>query len=291
MAAGQRGGNSLARAPHSGDHQSVDQHSSDIVDYYTQRYREDQRLTARPQARLEWMRTTQLLRDLLPGPGARVLDIGGGTGEYARALVSAGYQVRLVDLVPSHVAQARDGHPPVEAQVGDARALPDADNGYDAALLLGPLYHLVRRADRLQALREAVRVTRPGGLVVAAVISRFAGPLDFAATGRLDERLLDEARALLSDGVNDPRIGFTHAYFHRVEEITDECAAAGLTDVVVHGVEGPAWTAAEAAAAANGPAHDAVFAAALDLARLYSSEPALISASAHLLAVGRVPTR
>ncbi|RQX14362.1 class I SAM-dependent methyltransferase [Micromonospora ureilytica] len=267
----------------------MDQHSSDIVDYYTQRYREDRRLTGRPQARLEWIRTSQLLRDLLPGPGARVLDIGGGTGEYARALVVAGYQVRLVDLVPSHVAQARDGHPPVEAQVGDARALPDADNGYDAALLLGPLYHLVRRADRLQALREAARVTRPGGLVVAAVISRFAGPLDFAATGRLDERVLDEARALLSDGVNDPRIGFTHAYFHRVEEITDECAAAGLTDVVVHGVEGPAWTAAEAAA--NGPAQDAVFAAALDLARLYSSEPALISSSAHLLAVGRVPGR
>ncbi|MEK8110257.1 class I SAM-dependent methyltransferase [Micromonospora sp. M12] len=51
--------------------------------------------------------------------------------------------------------------PPVEAEVADARALPDADDEYDAALLLGPLYHLVRRADRLQALREAVRVTRP----------------------------------------------------------------------------------------------------------------------------------
>ncbi|MGC5289594.1 class I SAM-dependent methyltransferase [Micromonospora sp. DT231] len=265
----------------------MDQHMSDIVDYYTVRYREDQRLSARPQARLEWTRTMELLLDLLPGPGARVLDIGGGTGEYARALVDAGYKVRLVDLVPSHVAQARAGQPPVEAEVGDARALPDADGVYDAALLLGPLYHLVRRVDRLQALREAVRVTRPGGHVVAAVISRFAGPLDFAATGRLDRRLLDEARALLTDGVNDAQIGFTHAYFHRVEELTDECSAAGLTDVVVHGVEGPAWTAAEAAA--NGSAADTVFAAALDLARLYSSEPALISSSAHLLAAGRVP--
>ncbi|MEK8110256.1 hypothetical protein NKG94_50005 [Micromonospora sp. M12] len=63
----------------------------------------------------------------------------------------------------------------------------------------------------------------------------------------------------------------------------------GLTDVVVHGVEGPAWTAAEAAA--GGPAQDTVFAGALDLARLYSSEPALIGSSAHLLAVGRVPVR
>ncbi|NYH42085.1 SAM-dependent methyltransferase [Micromonospora jinlongensis] len=176
-----------------------------------------------------------------------------------------------------------------DARVADARALPDTDGGYDAALLLGPLYHLVRRADRLRALREAVRVTRPGGHVVAAAISRFAGPLDFAATGRLDEHLLDEARTLLTDGTNDLRTGFTHAYFHRVEEITDECLAAGLTDVVVHGVEGPAWPAAEAAA--GGPAQDAVFAAALDLARLYSTEPALIGASAHLLAAGRVRPR
>ncbi|MFG1652492.1 class I SAM-dependent methyltransferase [Micromonospora sp. NPDC049275] len=267
----------------------MDQHSSDIVDYYTQHYREDQRLTGRPQARLEWIRTLELLRDLLPEPGARVLDVGGGTGAYARALVSAGHQVRLVDLVPGHVAHARTGQPSIDAQVADARALPYADDAFDAALLLGPLYHLVRRVDRLRALREAVRVTGPGGRVVAAVISRFAGALDFAATGRLDERTLAEARTLLTDGTNDPRIGFTHAYFHRVEEITDECRAAGLTEVVVHGVEGPAWTAAEAAI--GGVAEERVFGGALDLARVYSSEPALVASSAHLLAIGRVPAR
>ncbi|MGW0217070.1 class I SAM-dependent methyltransferase [Micromonospora chokoriensis] len=265
----------------------MDQQTSEIIDYYTLRYREDQRLAGRPQARLEWIRTMECLRDLLPGPGARVLDIGGGTGEYARALAADGYQVRLVDLVPAHVAQARAGQPPIEAQVADARSLPDATDTYDAALLLGPLYHLVRRADRIQALREAARVTRPGGRVVAAAISRFAGPLDFAATGRLDETTLAEARTLLTDGTNDPTTGFTHAYFHRAEEIADECAVAGLSDVVVHGVEGPAWTAAEAAA--GGPAQDVVFAGALHLARLYSSEPALVATSAHLLAAGRVP--
>ncbi|MEV0215798.1 hypothetical protein [Micromonospora sp. ALFpr18c] len=147
----------------------------------------------------------------------------------------------------------------------------------------------MRRADRLRALREAVRVTRPGGRVVAAAISRFAGALDFAATGRLDARTLAEARTLLTDGTNDPRIGFTHAYFHRAEEVADECAEAGLTGVVVHDVEGPAWTAADAAA--GGPTQDAVFAAAVDLAQVYSSEPALVGSSAHLLAAGRVPQR
>jgi hypothetical protein len=125
----------------------------------------------------------------------------------------------------------------------------------------------------LKALTETVRVTRPGGRVIAAAISRFAGPLDFAATGRLNERLTDEAKALLTDGRNDPRIGFTHAYFHGLEELVDECLAAGLADVIIHGIEGPAWPAAEAAA--NGPMADAVFTGALNLARVYSSEPAL----------------
>ncbi|WP_327038078.1 class I SAM-dependent methyltransferase [Micromonospora maris] len=265
----------------------VDQQSSDIVDYYTSRYREDGRLDARPQARLERTRTMELLRVLLPCPPARVLDVGGGTGEYARALVAGGHQVRLIDLVPSHVAQAASGQPPVDAVVADARALPEYDDHYDATLLLGPLYHLVHREDRLTALREAVRVTRPGGRVIAAAISRFAGPIDFAATGRLTEGAIREARALLTNGVNDPSSNFTPAYFHRAEELIDECRASGLTDVVVHGLEGPAWTAAEAAA--DGPLAEVVFTDALDLARVYTSEPALIAASAHLLATGLVP--
>jgi ubiquinone/menaquinone biosynthesis C-methylase UbiE len=261
----------------------------EIVEYYTLRYREDQRLGTRPQALLERARTMELLQELLPPPPACVLDVGGGTGEYARALVAAGYRVRLVDLVPAHVVQARAGQPAVEAEVGDARALAGNNDDYDATLLLGPLYHLVQRNDRLKALTEAVRVTRPGGPVIAAAISRFAGPLDFAATGRLNEGLMDEARVLLTDGRNNPRIGFTHAYFHRLEELVDECLAAGLADIIVHGIEGPAWTAAEAAA--NGPMADAVFTGALNLARVYSSEPALVATSAHLLATGVVPHR
>ncbi|WP_341715613.1 class I SAM-dependent methyltransferase [Micromonospora sp. FIMYZ51] len=265
----------------------MDRHASEIVAYYTFRYREDQRLGARPQARLERTRTLELLRQALPAPPASILDVGGGPGEYARALVALGYRVRLLDLVPAHVAQARAGQPGVAAEVADARALPEEDDSYDATLLLGPLYHLLDRADRCRALTEAVRVTRPGGRVLAAAISRFAGPLDFAATGRLDDRMVDEARVLLTNGANDPSIGFTHAYFHRVEELVDECRTAGLADITVDGIEGPAWIAAEAAA--HGPMAQTVFDAALRLARVYRREPALVAASAHLLAQGTVP--
>jgi SAM-dependent methyltransferase len=261
----------------------------EIVEFYSQHYREDLRLDARPMARLERIRTTELLRELLPPPGARVLDVGGGPGGYARALVAAGYRVRLLDLTPAHVERARAGDPALDADVADARALPEPDAAYDATLLLGPLYHLIEPADRLAALREAVRVTRPGGPVLVAAISRFAGPMDFAATGRLDDRMRATAVRLRTDGVNDAEFDFTHAYFHRAEELAAECRAAGLDDVVLHGVEGPAWAAAEGAIGTEREA--AVFAGALDLARTYASEPSMVMASAHLLAAGTVSAR
>ncbi|WJK42818.1 class I SAM-dependent methyltransferase [Solwaraspora sp. WMMA2056] len=257
-----------------------------IVDYYTFRYREDQRLRSRPCNRLEWRRTCELLDELLPAAPARILDVGGADGAYARRLVTAGHRVRLLDLVPAHVAQARAGRPAIDAAVADARALPEPDDAYDVTLLLGPLYHLPEPADRRTALAEAVRVTRPGGLVVAAAISRFAGPLHFAATRRWSDTMAAEARALAADGRNDPGIGFTVAYFHRVEELTGELQAAGLTRVTVQGIEGPGWTAAEASA--DAPDADVVFDHALALARIYGHEPALLAASAHLLAAGTV---
>jgi len=262
----------------------MDSVTAEIVSYYENRYEEAARLVKRPQGRLERIRTLELLREALPAAPARVLDVGGGPGAYARPLLAAGYRVRLVDLVPAHVEQARAGLPPIDAVVGDARDLPAADGEYDATLVLGPLYHLHERADRVRALREAIRVTRPGGPVVVAAIARFAGPIDFAATARFDERTLAEAARLKSAGANDPSIGFTQAYFHRVPELTGECREAGLRDVTVHGVEGPAWPAAEAAV--GGPNEQVVFDAALELARVYTAEPELVAVSAHLLAVG-----
>ncbi|MEV6348714.1 methyltransferase domain-containing protein [Actinoplanes sp. NPDC051851] len=261
--------------------------SGEIVGFYTERYDEAGRLERRPQSRLERIRTLELLRELLGEKGS-VLDVGGGPGAYARELIADGHRVRLIDLVPAHVAQARAGEPPIDAVVGDARKLPEPDGTWDATLLLGPLYHLHDRDDRVRALREAIRVTRPGGRIAAAAISRFAGPVDLTATGRWDPndggRMREHFRELIDDGRNDASIGFTEAYFHRVGELIGECREAGLREIVVHGVEGPAWAAAEAAA--KGPDADRVFAAALELARLYSSEPDVIAASSHLLVTG-----
>lgn len=261
----------------------MDQRLAEIVDFYTG-YDEAGRLDRRASFQLERIRTLELLEQHLPPAPASILDVGGGPGAYARPLLAAGYQVRLVDLVPAHVEQARSGRPPIDAVVGDARDLPSPDGAHDATLLLGPLYHLLDHADRVRALREAVRVTRPGGVVVAAAISRFAGPLDFAISGRFTPAIAEETRRILADGINQPGAGFTHAYFHRVADLVAECRKAGLTGIEVHGIEGPAWTAAEAAAGT--PAEQVVFDGALKLARICGTDPEITAASAHLLAIG-----
>jgi SAM-dependent methyltransferase len=81
-------------------------------------------------------------------------------------LAGEGCRVHLVDIVPEHVqAAAKDGL--LTAEVGDARRLTQADASVDAVLLLGPLYHLVDRAERTAALVEARRVLRPGGVLLS----------------------------------------------------------------------------------------------------------------------------
>jgi ubiquinone/menaquinone biosynthesis C-methylase UbiE len=133
---------------------------------------------------LERERTRELvLRHVAPPPGV-VLDVGGAAGAYSFWLAERGYEVHLVDPAPLHVEQAEEASRSgadgrlASARLGDARKLDFADEAAEAVLLLGPLYHLTERRDRLAALAEARRVLKPGGLVFAAGISRFASLLD-----------------------------------------------------------------------------------------------------------------
>jgi len=157
---------------------------SRLLSFYERSATERARLVRR-EGQLEFVRTQELLDRFLPRPPARIIDVEGGTGAYSSWLASLGHSVHLVDIVPGHVGEAsRDRS--FTAVVGDARALPVSDAIYDVALLLGPLYHLPESEHRLQALREARRVVRPGGMIVAAFICRAAAALDGYVKGWVD---------------------------------------------------------------------------------------------------------
>ena len=262
----------------------------DMPEEVLQHYAEGLEANRLRRPRLEWLRTEQLLRDRLPAPPAAVLDVGGGPGRYASWLAGLGYDVTLVDPVPLHVEQA-SAATSFTATLGDARALDAATASADVVMLMGPLYHLTERADRLLALAEARRVVRPGGLVVAAAVSRYASLLDGVGTGWLRE---DEFKTIveqdLVDGqhrnpTRDPRF-FTTAFFHLPEELEDELAEAGFPDGEVLGVEGPGWFLPDVPSRLGDPGHrDALLLAA----RLAESDPHLRAMSSHLIAFAHAP--
>ncbi|MFL6179758.1 MAG: class I SAM-dependent methyltransferase [Actinomycetes bacterium] len=239
---------------------------------------------------IEFFRTKELLARYLPHPPARVLDVGGAAGRYSSWLAAQGYDVHLVDPVPLHIEQAeaasRQGTHAFTVELGDARSLQLSDASVQAVLLMGPLYHLVDREDRLLALREAARVTVPGGVVVVAAISRFASLLDGLASSHLsDPAFRDIVETDLTSGVHANPSGrpewFTTAYFHHPDELAEEVQASGLRLEALLGVEGPGWLTASEIDPEHIP-DEVLFAA-----RALEAEPSVVGASAHLLAVGR----
>lgn len=256
-----------------------------IIDYYAASD-EAPRLTANPHGRLELARTRELLARLLPPPPASVLDVGGATGVYAGWLAGLGYRVHVVDLVPAHVAQAANLSG-VTAARGDARDLDGPDASVDAVLLLGPLYHLTDRRDRVRALGEARRLARPGGLVAAAVISRYAGLLDLVRRGALDDEMLPLVVRTIQAGIHDARVGFMETHFHTGPEAVSEFADAGLGNAVVYGIEGPGWGIATASA--DSDQAQAVFDSALRAARAVERDPLMHHTCGHLLVAATAP--
>jgi ubiquinone/menaquinone biosynthesis C-methylase UbiE len=252
---------------------------------------------AQGSGQLEFTRTCEIIRRHFPPPPAVVLDVGGGPGVYACRLARQGYEVYLVDPVPLHVEQAREAsrrqpdHPLAGATVGDARRLDRPDGSADAVLLLGPLYHLTERDDRLAAWREARRVLKPGGLVLAAAISRFASTLDGLRQGLFEDPAFAEiAEQDLRDGqhrnpTGDPRY-FTSTYFHRPEELHEEAEEAGLHHEATLGVEGPGWLLQDFDRWWEDEARRLRL---LAVARALETEPTVLGVSAHLLAVARKP--
>ena len=198
----------------------------EVSEYY-ERGGEVSRLTTTPDGRLEFLRTQDILRRLLGPSPSTILDIGGATGAHAAWLTADGHQVTLVDPVASQVAVASANG--IQGQVGDARDLPFGNGLFDAALLLGPLYHLLTEADRLRALEEAIRVVRPGGQVVAAAIGRFAPWLDKASKTRLSN---DNDEPMLAEAHRTGRLRPPYIRFKRIHHLI--CASTGAVAQRVH---------------------------------------------------------
>ena len=142
-----------------------------LEEYYNE-YDEEGRLLSR-HGQVEYLTTMRYIEECLAGvTDPAVLEVGAGTGRYSVSLAKRGLRVTAVELVRHNLEILRsklDGTEPIAAMQGNALDLSAfSDGSFDLTMLLGPMYHLYTKEDKLRALSEAVRVTRPGGHILVA---------------------------------------------------------------------------------------------------------------------------
>ena len=160
-----------------------------LTEYYSQFCDEDSRLSSRSGS-VEFMTTMHYIERYIK-PGDRIMEIGAGTGKYSHAIARKGYDVDAVELIEHNIEVFRKNTQTGEKitiKQGNALDLADfSNNTYDMTLLLGPMYHLYAKKDKLVALNEAIRVTKQGGLIfVAYCISDAILLLEFFKTKKFD---------------------------------------------------------------------------------------------------------
>ena len=162
-----------------------------LTDFYSN-YDEEGRLLSR-HGQVEYITTMRYIEKYLR-PGMRVLEIGAATGRYSHTLARMGYRVDAVELVQHNIdifnALTQPGED-VTIRQGNAKDLSCfGDDTFDKVLLLGPMYHLFTVEEQLQALAEAIRVTKAGGIVMTAYCGNDATIVQFC----FDRGMLREQR-------------------------------------------------------------------------------------------------
>jgi len=218
------------------------------IDAFYSQSGEDTRLTI-GLGPLEFERNKELILRHLPPGKCLIADVGGGAGHYAQWLAGQGHNVILIDPVLKHIRQAerrsKQGKPFKSIQ-GEARKLPLDDHSADVVILHGPLYHLQEETDRIAAIREARRVLRINGMVLAFAITRAANTIAALQGGMIHQpEVFAMCREELESGNHHPPLNFpgmlAQAYFHRPDELINEFELVGFQSLDLLPVEGMAW--------------------------------------------------
>ena len=253
---------------------------SNIEKHYN-KHPEDLRLLRR-HGIVEFETTMHHLRRFLK-PGMQLLDIGAGTGRYTSALMAEGYDVKAVELVKRNIQVFLDREPTADVVQGDARNMPFIPTASaDVTLLLGPLYHLIGDEEKLKALTEAKRVTKPDGLIFVAYLMNEYSILSYC----FDE---DRIGGLLEKGVVDREFHIKaeadELYdYVRIDDINRLDAASGLERVTIFSPDG----AADYMRTRLNRMSDETFSLFIEYQKIVSERSDLIGAGSHVVDVVRV---
>jgi ubiquinone/menaquinone biosynthesis C-methylase UbiE len=241
----------------------------------------------------EFERVKSLMGKYIPPIPSKIIDVGGGTGKYAEWLAKKGHQVHMVEPVPKHLKLARQRavqlRKPFFVYCGESRQLPFQDAYADIVILHGPLYHLQEKNDRDLTIREAKRVLKKGGLILAFAINYTASTLVGLLNGLIHKRsFFDMCKEELTTGIHNPPDDFpwllAEAYYHRPAQLVEDFTGQDLKHLNTYAVEGMAWLDKDFFKNMSDEKRRATL---LDLVQLTENDPYLLSFSPHMMIVSQ----
>lgn len=212
--------------------------SRELENYYN-KFCEEKRLTRR-HGQVEFITSMKYIHKYLNHyENPKILDIGAGTGRYSVQLANEGFDVTAVELVRYNLGILKSKKSSVKAFQGTALNLSRfQDNAFDVTLLFGPMYHLYTMEDKVQALNEAKRVTRPGGTIMVAYCMNEYSILTY---GFKEGHILESIQKGKVDETFHVKAEPEDLYdYVRIEDIDQIREAAGLTRLQLIAADGPA---------------------------------------------------
>ncbi len=213
------------------------------LELYYNKFNEEKRLDSR-HGQVEFITSMKYIHKYLkqleqekPKAEIRILDVGAATGRYSVPLAEEGYDVTAVELVKHNLARLKAKGSAVKAYQGNAMKLKRfEDNSFDVVLVFGPMYHLHEKEEKCQALSEAKRVTRPGGMIFVAYIMNEYSVITYA----IKEKHIKEGveQGMLDETFHCTKSANELYSFVRTEDIEDFNQEIGLRRLQIIAADG-----------------------------------------------------
>lgn len=209
-----------------------------VINHYED-YNEDGRLSRDNAHKIEFLTSIHFLNQYVQ-PNSNILDVGAGAGAYSFHFAEKGHSVTSIDITPKNVQQmtlrleSYGSSLNMNVGIGDGRDLSRFESGtFDVVLCMGPLYHLIQLEDRMQCVRECLRVLRKGSLLAIAYINRIGV---FTHLVRQDRKYLEPSvfQRVVERGYilsSEKDCFWTDAYFSSPGEIEGIAESFGIEKV------------------------------------------------------------